>query len=213
MALVAFDLDGTLLRGETVCEAIARGIGHLPRMQELERLQSDDVEGMTAAREEMAEWYSLFTFDELCRPLASIPVAPRANEGFALLHEHGFRIAVVSMTWEFAAAWFAKRLGADYSVGTGLSSDGSIAHLWPRDKATWLVRLAGKLGLGMADVSAVGDSRGDILMLLSVGHRYWVGQTVPPELAGSVRHDPAGDILVLAERIVEGVGHADTLAR
>ena len=204
MALVAFDLDGTLLRGETVCEAIARGIGRLPRMWELERLQSDDVEGMTAARQEMAEWYAPFTLDDLCGHLASIRVAPGVNEGFALLREHGFQIAVVSLTWDFAVAWFAKRLGADYSVGTGLSSDGLIAHLWPRDKAPWLERLAGKLGVDVADVTAVGDSSGDIPMLLSVGHRYWVGQTVPPELAGNVRHEPAGDIHVVARRIVEG---------
>ena len=31
--LAAFDLDGTLLRGETVCEAIARPLGRLERMQ------------------------------------------------------------------------------------------------------------------------------------------------------------------------------------
>ena len=32
------------------------------------------------------------------------------------------------------------RLGADYSVGTGLSADGLISHFWPKDKALWLTR-------------------------------------------------------------------------
>ena len=54
-ALVVFDLDGTLLRGPTVCEVIAQSLGRLPRMQEFERLKHR--EGILAAREEMALWY------------------------------------------------------------------------------------------------------------------------------------------------------------
>ena len=131
LRLAAFDLDGTLLRGQTACEAIAKGIGRIERMRELERLESTDIE-------EMAEWYSDFTFSDLCNHLAAVRVAPGIDEGFALLREHGFKIAIVSLTWEFGVEWFADRLGADYSVGTGLSADGLISHFWPKDKALWL---------------------------------------------------------------------------
>ena len=62
LRLAAFDLDGTLLRGQTACEAIAKGIGRIERMRELERLESTDIE-------EMAEWYSDFTFSDLCKHL------------------------------------------------------------------------------------------------------------------------------------------------
>ena len=172
LRLAAFDLDGTLLRGQTCCEAIADGIGRIERMREFEQLQSDQIPKVTAAREEMAEWYSPFTFSSLCKHLTTIEVAPGADEGFALLRQHGFKIAIVSVTWEFAVEWFADRLGADYSVGTGLSSDGLITHFWPQDKARWLTELAGRLGVDMEDVAAVGDSTGDIPMLHSVGHRY-----------------------------------------
>ena len=55
----------------------------------------------------------------------------------------------------------------------------------------------------MEDVAAVGDSRGDLPMLLSVGHRYWVGQTIPPELEGRVIHEPAGDMRLVATSIIE----------
>ena len=59
----------------------------------------------------------------------------------------------------------------------------------------------------MDDVAAVGDSRGDVPMLLSaVGHPYWVGETVPPQLNGKVIHEPDGDIRVVAESIVRIVG-------
>ena len=124
MRIAAFDLDGTLLRGQTACEAIAMGIGRIGRMREFEELGSSQIE-------EMAEWYSSFTFSDLCKHLTAIRVAPGVDEGFALLHDHGFKIAIVSLTWEFAVEWFANRLGADYSVGTGLSWCGLITHFWP----------------------------------------------------------------------------------
>ena len=103
----AFDLDGTLLREQTACEAIAKGIGRPGRMRELEQLESNQIEEVRAAREEMAEWYSPFTFGELCEHLTATRVAPGVDEGFGLLREHGFRIAIVSLTWEFAVEWFA----------------------------------------------------------------------------------------------------------
>ena len=202
LRLAAFDLDGTLLRGQTACEAIARGIGRLERMREFEKLRYDQVQEVVAARQEMAEWYSAFSLDELRGHLAAIQLAPGAREGFSLLRDHGFKISIVSVTWAFAVEWLAEMLGADYSIGTGLSPDGRIDHFWPKDKATWLTGLAGRLGIDPQDVAAVGDSSGDAPMILSVGHRYWVGQTVPPELDGQVTHFPGGDIRLIAEHIV-----------
>ena len=206
MKLVAFDLDGTLLWEESVWEAIARGIGRLDRVREMEQLSADQTAEITAAREESAGWYSAYTFEELLEHVTSMRVAPGVDEGFALLREHGFKIAVVSLSWEFAVEWFANRFGADYFVGTGLSPDGRITHFWPEDKALWLTELARKLDVDMKDVAAVGDSRGDIPMLLAVDHPYWVAKAVPPELDGKVVHEPHGDIRVVAESIVRTAG-------
>ena len=160
------------------------------------------VEEVMAARQEMAEWYSAFSLDELRVHLATIRLAPGAREGLSLLRGHGFKICIVSLTWSFAVEWFANMLGADYSVGTGLSPDGRIDPFWPQDKAAWLTGLARKLDIDSREVVAVGDSNGDIPMLLSVGHPYWVGQTVPHELDGKVIHEFGGDIRLLAEHAV-----------
>ena len=123
-----------------------------------------------------------------------------------MLHECEFKIAIVSLTWSFAAEWFTQRFGADYSVGQGLSRDGTIAHFWPQGKALWLTRLATRLGIDMRDPVAVGDSRGDIPMLLAAGRRYWVRQTPPPvDLEEKVIHKPAANILHLAHRLIEGL--------
>ena len=49
MRIAAFDLDGTLLRGQTACEAIAMGIGRIGRMREFEQLGSNQIEEVMAA--------------------------------------------------------------------------------------------------------------------------------------------------------------------
>ena len=54
-ALAVFDLDGTLLRGATVCEVLADQIGYGARMREIEAIRERDE--IIAARHEMAGWY------------------------------------------------------------------------------------------------------------------------------------------------------------
>ena len=105
--LVVFDLDGTLLRGLTVCEVLADFLGKLPRMRELEaRIAQGDI---AAARTEMARWYHGISLHELLRPVQSVPLAPGAREGVARLQAHGVEVALASITWEFAVAWKVPR--------------------------------------------------------------------------------------------------------
>jgi len=197
--LAAFDLDGTLIRSDTCCEAIARPLGHLARMREFEQLRT--IEQIAAARAEMAGWYGDRGQVELCAPLADVALAPGARAGFARLRRHGIATAIVSITWDFAVAWFARALGADYHVGTGFAAGGAIAHFWPEDKARWVRALARELGVGLDQVAAVGDSTGDVPMLLAVGQPFFVGPTLP---AGCehIAHHPGGDIDVIASAIV-----------
>ena len=197
--LVAFDLDGTLIRPETCCEVIAQPLGCLPRMRAFERFRT--VAEITAARTEMAGWYTGRSQDELCAPLADATLAPGVRAGFARLRRHGIATALVSITWDFAVAWFARSLGTEYYVGTRLAEDGTIVHFWPEDKARWLRALATDLSLGLDQIAAVGDSTGDILMLQTVGLPYFVGHDLPPELH-TATHLPDGDIDQIAQDII-----------
>jgi phosphoserine phosphatase len=120
------------------------------------------------------------------------------------LKRHGIKIAIVSITWEFAVEWFAKRLGADYYVGTRLSPDRGIIHFWPKDKPSWLARMMGRLGLNRDEVAAVGNSNDDIDMLRVAGYRFFVGQEKPERLS-ALSHYPDGNILQISEVIV-GIG-------
>ena len=198
--LAAFDLDGTLLRGDTVLEAIARPLGRLDRTRQFETLTR--LEDIRAAREEVATWYKSHSFAELCIYLESMRLAPGVEQGLGLLKRRGVKIALVSITWEFAVEWWARKLGADFYVGTALSHDGAISHFWPDDKPVWLAELAERLRTPLSDVAAVGDTVSDLPMLRIVGHPFFVGQAKPPELP-EASHRPDGDIYEIAESIVD----------
>lgn len=197
--LVVFDLDGTLLRGDTVCLALARRLGRLDRMLELETLR--DMTLIKKARREMAAWYDGHTKEELQGLLSDLRIAPGADEGCAMLRQHGIRIAISSMTWTFAVELVARRLGACHWTGSVLDIDTrQISHSSASHKAEFIRSLRSELGLGMHQVAAVGDSWGDIDMLNEAGHRFFVGHEAP-EVANAV-HRPDADIRDVAAMII-----------
>jgi phosphoserine phosphatase len=158
------------------------------------------IDEVKAAREEVAGWYEDSTLPELHSSLASMQLAPGVHEGRSLLKRHGFNIAIISITWEFAVEWFAHQFGAGYFIGTRLSLDGDITGFCPSDKPVWLKSLADRLGTPMHDVAAVGDSSGDLDILRAVGHPYWVGSHLPAGFTAA--HHPDGDIERIAQDIV-----------
>src|SRR6266545_7009846 len=97
--LAAFDLDGTLTRGETICQVLAKPLGWAERMEVLEL--ASGREALRAAREEMAGWYRGRRVEELCSYLDAAVLATGVVEGFRLLKRHGVELALVSITWLF----------------------------------------------------------------------------------------------------------------
>jgi HAD superfamily phosphoserine phosphatase-like hydrolase len=201
--LAVFDLDGTLLRGPTVCEVLARTLGRLDQMRQLEvRILGLSDVAIAAARAEMVRWYREIPPADLVSRLGLVTLAPRAAEGIALLRRHGVAVAIASITWEFAVAWFARQLHVDYYVGTQLDPDGTIRHFWPRDKVPWLQGLRDTLQIPASRVAAVGDSGGDVEMLRAVRVPLFVGATRPRGLP-EVTHLPGADIVTVAQCIIQ----------
>lgn len=199
LRLVIFDLDGTIVRGNTCVQALADHLGKRGECDSFEQLDHADRSGVTVARELMAGWLRSSDMTSLLTSLDSLILAPGAAVAFRTLRSHGITTAIASMTWEFAVERFARLLGADYFVGTRLSDTDEIGHVWPEDKATWAKGLAQRLRLSMAQVAAVGDSPGDYDLLASVGYPLFVGAFPPP---GAI-HLPEADLLDLARLIVE----------
>jgi phosphoserine phosphatase len=191
LGLVAFDVDGTILRGPTVCECIAEGIGKLQAMQAFEQLTAKA--DIARARMEMAEWYRPFDRETLSACVDRATLAPGTREGFAALRRAGLKIALVSITWQFAVERLAHQLGADHAVGTALTASGEVAHFWPDDKVTWTTRYLARAGHPKDAFAAVGDSLSDLPMLLQSRRGYFVG-TKPVELPAHVLYWPDADI-------------------
>lgn len=200
--LVAFDVDGTLLRGPTLCECIADGIGRRQEMRAMERLTS--ANDIAAARAEMISWYRCHDMATLLGFVRAATFAPGAREGVAALKQSGVHVVLVSITWQFALDWVASELGADLAVGTRWCPDGTIEHFWPADKVTWLARHAARLGVRPARIAAVGDSAGDMQMLRYAGRGYFVGHG-REQLPAHVKHLPAADIREIVRDILPDV--------
>jgi HAD superfamily phosphoserine phosphatase-like hydrolase len=196
--LVAFDLDGTLTRGDTVCEVIGRHMGHFRRVRALEAICSRqrDRDSIRLLRTELVSYYGAATRARLRSFLSSLTLAPGARKGFDLLRRSGVTTAIVSITWEFAAEWLAEKLGADYYAGARLLDGGTIDHFWPEDKAVWLERLMVELGVRRHETAAVGDSWPDMVMFDVVDCAIYVGSGPPPH--PRVLHIPNGNIYAIA---------------
>ena len=200
--LVVFDLDGTLLRGFTVCEVLAARLGHLDRMRELERFRS--ISELEAAREEMAKWYEGVPKSDLLSFIADAKLASGAKEGVHLLKTRGVAVGIASVTWDFAVQYFAGLFGVEYWLGTRLLDSGEIKHIWPEDKAHWAQRLREELRIPKGLMAAVGDSSGDIELLTTSDQAFYLGRDLPTEVDGCV-HLPNASISIVCEHILKSL--------
>ena len=196
--LVVFDLDGTLLRGLTVCEVLAAPLGRIEEMRRFEALTAQTE--IAAARSEMARWYGDTLREDLIESLSAVQWAPGAAEGIDRLREAGVHVGIASITWDFAVSWFADKLGVKHFLGTGLEQDGRIRHVWPEDKARWVESLALQLQVPHERIAAVGDSTGDTAMLKAAALPLFVGMHPPPGSSFVLR--PEANILALAQEIL-----------
>jgi phosphoserine phosphatase len=201
--LVAFDVDGTLLRGETICECLGRGIGKTEEMKVFESLTSRAQ--ISEARRAMLEWFTPLGRDRLLSFMNTARLAPGSRAGFARLRGLRITTALVSISWRFAVDWLAAELGADHSIGTDWLYTGEVVDFWPDDKVTWLAALLRKQGLSPHALVAIGDSAGDMPMLAYAGRAYFVGPEMPVPLFRHVRHWPNANIEELVADIVEPV--------
>lgn len=198
--LVVFDVDGTLLRGDTVCQVIARGLGKYERMCELER--SRNTEQVIAAREEMADWYRQAGREKVESLLGGLALAPGAEEGIDMLRDAGVTVALASITWSFAVQHLAQRFSISHIAASVLDFDsGRIDHAWGDSKAEFLRAFKDMHGLDTEMTAAVGDTSTDYEMLRAAGLGIFVGRHVPD--LSEVLHMPDADIRHVAAAILE----------
>jgi HAD superfamily phosphoserine phosphatase-like hydrolase len=199
-ALVVFDLDGTLLRGATICEVLAESLQQLPRMQEFERLT--EQREIVAAREEMAQWYEKVPRTSLLGFCRNARFAPGLDAGISLLQQHGVAIGIASITWDFAVRHFAHQWGIEHCLATTLHDSGAIGHVWPDHKPHWMLELAAQYNVPRNRVAAIGDSAGDYGMLEAAGVPIFVGAEASKAKPGWI-HWPDANIGHLAQHLID----------
>jgi phosphoserine phosphatase len=198
--IVAFDLDGTLLRGETVCELLARPLGRTSEMSRIEALSAE--EDIAQGRVEMVGWYAGLTHDEMRAHLPHASWAPGAQQAVRTLQDADVIVGIVSYTWAFAVQWFAQQIGVTHHLGTSFTTPDDIRHVWAHDKAQWVLSLANEFSVPHTRTAAVGDTRGDAQMLRAVSLPFFVGASPLEDVAGLI-HLPGADLRLVAKWILD----------
>ncbi|MGP3918964.1 transposase [Nonomuraea sp. 10N515B] len=125
--LVAFDLDGTLTRGQTCLEAIADAFGFAAQMSVWEQARTEQE--LTAARLGVWEYIQHLSTEDMDAALATIPLAPGAIEGVTALRTAGIGTIIVSLALSSNVAYFVGRLGVDAHFGTEPDGNGGYRHV------------------------------------------------------------------------------------
>jgi phosphoserine phosphatase len=201
--LVAFDLDGTLTRGQTCMEAIAEAFGFAAQMSVWE--QSRTEQELIAARLGIWEHLQHLSIEDMDAVLADIPLAPGAIEGITALRTAGIGTIIASLAHASHVAYFAGRLGVDAHFGTEPDGNGGYRHVFPATKPTLLAEYANALDVSLEQIAAVGDTPNDVPMLRAARISIYVGTTLPDDFTPTW-HLPAAPIDEIARIILKPDG-------
>jgi HAD superfamily phosphoserine phosphatase-like hydrolase len=197
--LVAFDLDGTLTRGQTCLETIADAFGFAAQTPVWEQARTEQE--ITAARLGMWQYLQHLSTQDMDAALASIPLAPGAIEGITALRTAGIATIIVSLAHAPNVAYFASRLGVDAHFGTELDGSDGFRHVFPATKPTLLTEYANTLNVSPEQIAAVGDTPNDVPMLRAARISIYVGATLPDDFTPTW-HLPAAPMDEIARIIL-----------
>jgi phosphoserine phosphatase len=173
--LVSFDLDGTLIRGTTVCTELGRSLGHLDQIRDLESRYARSEISNTEVASHDALAYRDRSVSDIERAVLDIPLIKGFAEVVAALKRQGIHVLIVTVTWSFAARAIARKYGLDGFAGAEMGEmngrlTGQVAaHFEERDKVRFVQEYGRKCGIDLSECVAVGDSRSDIPLFKEVG--------------------------------------------
>ena len=115
-------------------------------MEQLESSKPTSDQQIVEARAAMARWYDGVPLVELKSYCENAVWAPGAIEAVEDLQHRNIHVAIASITWKFAVAWFAGKLNITSFLGTDLLPSGAIAEttLGPEARQ-WILEEAGTL--------------------------------------------------------------------
>ncbi len=173
--LVAMDMDSTLIQMEVIDE-LARRAGVGERVAALTRRAMAgelDYEQSLHARVGLLAGLDAAHLDDIA---ANLPLSEGAEQLVRVLARLGYRTALISGGFEFAAHALQRRLGLDYAFANALEVvDGKVTGrvlapvVTPQRKAELLAEIAAREGIDLAQSIAIGDGANDLPMLECAG--------------------------------------------
>jgi phosphoserine phosphatase len=173
--LVAMDMDSTLIQLEVIDE-LARRHGVGDQVSELTRramLGELDFEQSLRARVALLAGLDVAVLDDIAR---SLPLTDGAAALVRVLRRLGYRTAVISGGFTFAAQALKDRLGLDYAYANTLERAGGRLTgrvldpvVTPSRKADLLDLIAQGEGIDLDQTIAIGDGANDLPMLERAG--------------------------------------------
>jgi phosphoserine phosphatase len=201
--LVCFDMEGTLLDGETLDTLAARaGVGDdVRRITELAMGGRMDFERAVEARLSLLRGMPVAEVHDVAD---SLPLMPGAYELIARLKERGVLTGMITGGFSIVADRVAGRLGLDFCVSNEIQEkDGALTggfHLTVNgNKGELMMEHARRLRAGK--VFAVGDGANDICMIKAadVGIAFCAKPVLEKEALHSVREKDLMIILGILE--------------
>jgi phosphoserine phosphatase len=175
-AIVAVDLDGTLIHGTTASLHLAEWIGHRAVIEVLERRFAAGEIASAEVADGDASYYKGRSIAEVADAMAGAPYIDDIREGVEQLASRGVDAVVCTVGWSFAAQCVADRFGFSAVSGTVMhvAGDGILTgrvaqYFEPEDKVAFLRDYCEPRDLGMNQVIAIGDGRSDLPMFKAAG--------------------------------------------
>ena len=173
--LVVFDMDSTLIRIEVIDE-LARIYGVVDRVSEItERAMAGELDYEQSLRERVRLLEGM-SYTDVLSLAGDLPVTEGARDLLRVLRTLGYKTAVISGGFTFAANALKEQLGLDYAYANVLE----VAHgkltgtvkepvVTPQRKADLLDAIAQREGIALEQTIAIGDGANDMGMLERAG--------------------------------------------
>jgi phosphoserine phosphatase len=195
-AVVAVDLDGTLIRGTTACLHLGEWIGHRAVIEDLERrFSAGEIDSADVADTD-APYYKGRSIADVAEAMTRAPCIDDIREGVELLTSRGVDALLCTVTWTFAAQCVAEQFGFGAVSGTvmHLDEDGLLAgrvaqYFEPEDKAVFLRDYCAARDIAMTQVVAIGDGRSDLPMFAAAGFSVGLNASPAARAAASIAVD------------------------
>jgi phosphoserine phosphatase len=173
--VVAFDLDGTLLRGTTVSLLLARWLGQAEEIAELERAFHAHEISNSVVADTSAGWLAGQHTTDIHAVLAGGTWIDGMSDTLRALAAAGVKLLLGTITWKFAAEMLQERYGFAAVSGTEMHVSGGVLsgtvtrYFDEHDKVRFVEEWCARNGYSMSQVAAIGDSRSDVPLFGRVG--------------------------------------------